>query len=51
MAARVYPDPATFAAGWTAERRFEPAMEAAARAEKYCGWQDAVARTLLRPGG
>jgi glycerol kinase len=49
MAAGVYPDPQTFAATWTAERRFEPAMPAAVRAEKYRGWQDAVARTLLRP--
>jgi glycerol kinase len=49
MAAGVYPDPETFAAAWTAERRFQPAMPAAERAEKYRGWQDAVARTLLRP--
>ncbi len=49
MAAEVYPDPEKFAATWTAERRFEPAMPAAVRAEKYRGWQDAVARTLLRP--
>ncbi|PPQ39036.1 glycerol kinase GlpK [Rhodopila globiformis] len=51
MAAGVYPDPETFAAAWTAERRFAPSMRAAERAEKYRGWQDAVARTLLRPGG
>jgi glycerol kinase len=49
MAAGVYPDPETFAATWMAERRFEPAMPATVRAEKYRGWQDAVARTLLRP--
>ena len=49
MAAGVYPDIETFAAGWTAERRFEPAMAEPERAEKYRGWQDAVARTLLRP--
>jgi glycerol kinase len=49
MAAGLYPDTATFAAGWTAERRFEPAMSDGRRAEKYRGWQDAVARTLLRP--
>ena len=49
MAAGLYPDIETFAAGWTAERRFEPAMAEPRRAEKYRGWQDAVARTLLRP--
>jgi glycerol kinase len=49
MAAGLYPDIETFSAGWTAERRFEPAMAARERADKYRGWQDAVARTLLRP--
>ncbi|WP_428491882.1 glycerol kinase GlpK [Rhodopila sp.] len=49
MAAGVYPDIETFAAGWTAERRFRPTMAEPERAEKYRGWQDAVARTLLRP--
>jgi glycerol kinase len=48
MAAGVYPDAETFAAGWRGERRFEPAMAAADRETKYRGWQDAVARTLLR---
>ncbi len=48
MAAGFYPDTATFAAGWAAERRFEPAMTAAERNAKYRGWQDAMARTLLR---
>jgi glycerol kinase len=49
MAAGLYAGPETFAAGWVAERRFEPAMPEAERAQKYRGWQDAVARTLLRP--
>jgi glycerol kinase len=49
MAVGLYPDPETFARGWTAERRFEPAMAPAERERKYRGWQDAVARTLLRP--
>jgi glycerol kinase len=49
LTAGLYPDAETFAAGWTAERRFEPAMPAAERERKYCGWQRAVARTLLRP--
>ncbi len=48
MAAGVYPDPATFASGWAARRRFEPLMPARERDRKYRGWQDAIARTLLR---
>ncbi len=48
MSAGLYPDAEAFAAGWRGERRFEPAMAAAERAAKYRGWQDAVARTLLR---
>jgi glycerol kinase len=49
MAAGLYPDMETFAAGWSAERRFEPSLPPAERDAKYRGWQDAVARTLLRP--
>jgi glycerol kinase len=49
MAAGLYPDPETFAATWSGERRFEPSMAEDERARKYQGWQDAVARTLLRP--
>jgi glycerol kinase len=49
MSAGLYPDAETFASRWTAERRFGPAMPADQRATKYRGWQDAVARTLLRP--
>ncbi|MDB5403715.1 MAG: glycerol kinase [Rhodopila sp.] len=49
MAAGLYPDPETFAADWTGDQRFEPTMPAAERDRKYRGWQDAVARTLLRP--
>jgi glycerol kinase len=45
----LYPDTETFAAGWSAERRFEPAMTEEERARKYRGWLDAVARALLRP--
>jgi glycerol kinase len=48
-AAGLYPDIETFAAHWTAERRFEPAIGAQERSERYRGWQDAVARALLRP--
>jgi glycerol kinase len=49
QAAGLYPDIETFAAHWTAERRFEPAIGAQERSERYRGWKDAVARTLLRP--
>jgi glycerol kinase len=49
MAAGLYPDPETFAATWSGERRFEPKMPAAERSRKYRGWQDAMARTVLRP--
>jgi len=49
MSVGLYSDTETFAAGWSGERRFEPAMPAAERDEKYRGWQDAVARTLLQP--
>ncbi len=50
MDAGLYPDHEAFAAAWSAERRFEPRMPTAERARKYRGWQDAVARTRLRPG-
>jgi len=30
--------------------RFEPRMGADERRERYQGWQDAVARTVFRPG-
>ena len=49
MAAGLYPDPETFAANWSGDRRFKPAMLVAERDRKYRGWQDAMARTLLRP--
>jgi glycerol kinase len=49
MSAGLYPDPATFAESWTADRRFTPAMAADEREAKYRGWRHAVARTLLRP--
>jgi glycerol kinase len=49
LQAGLYPDTETFAAQWSAERRFTPTMAANVRAQKYRGWQDALARTLLRP--
>jgi glycerol kinase len=42
--AGVCPDPSGFSATWRLDRRFEPAMDAATRARKWAGWQDAVAR-------
>ena len=48
LAAGLCPDLAGFAARWKCERRFLPRMDAAMRARKWSGWQDAVARTLSR---
>ena len=47
-AAGLCPDLDGFAAGWKLDRRFEPHMDAALRARKWAGWQDAVRRTLTR---
>jgi glycerol kinase len=47
--AGIWPGMEEFAAGWSAERRFEPAMAEDERARRYAGWRDAVART--RSGG
>jgi glycerol kinase len=46
LAAGVCPDLAGFAGRWRCERRFTPQMDAASRARKWAGWQDAVRRTL-----
>jgi glycerol kinase len=48
LAAGVCPELDEFAETWKLERRFEPKMEAALRARKWAGWQDAVRRTLSR---
>jgi glycerol kinase len=48
LQAGVYPAPQEFAKRWTAERRFEPAMEESVRARKLAGWRDAVGRTLSK---
>jgi glycerol kinase len=45
LQAGVCPEPAGFAATWRLDRRFEPRMDAAIRAGKWAGWQDAVRRT------
>jgi glycerol kinase len=48
LAAGVCPELDEFGETWKLERRFEPKMEAALRARKWAGWQDAVRRTLSR---
>jgi len=47
-AAGAWPDQQGFSARWALDRRFTPAMEAAARDQAIAGWRDAVARTLTR---
>ncbi|MBA83972.1 MAG: glycerol kinase [Rhodobacteraceae bacterium] len=46
MRTGLYPDRAGFAAGWAAERRFDPQMPPAARVEKYARWKRAVAAAM-----
>ncbi|GMG85313.1 glycerol kinase GlpK [Paralimibaculum aggregatum] len=46
MAAGIYPGTEGFAEAWALDRRFEPAMPAAAREARLAGWRDAVRRTL-----
>jgi glycerol kinase len=46
MRAGVCPGPEGFAAGWAAERRFEPAMDPGVRDARYARWKRAVAATL-----
>lgn len=41
-----YPGQAEFAATWALQRRFEPAMQAGTRADKYAAWKRAVAATM-----
>ena len=50
MQAGIYPDMATFSAQWAQEVQYEPAMTQEARGKKLAGWQDAVQRTLSKPG-
>ena len=44
--AGVWPDQVGFSERWALERQFRPSMDAALRARKLKGWQDAVRRTL-----
>ena len=45
-AAGAWPDQVGFGKLWRLERRFVPAMEAAARERKYAAWKKAVAAVL-----
>ena len=47
--AGVCPDPERFAATWRLDRRFRPTMDAATRARKWAGWQDAIRRVRTPP--
>jgi glycerol kinase len=49
LKAGVCPDLEGFAEMWKLDRRFEPDMSDAQRAEKRSGWRDAVSRTLSNP--
>ena len=40
------PPPREMTAGWSVERRFAPAMDAAEREERYTGWRRAIAGVL-----
>jgi glycerol kinase len=42
--------PEAAATHWRLERRFLPLMPPEEAARRYAGWQDAVRRTLSRPG-
>lgn len=48
LATGVYAGLDAVAYGWQCERRFEPRMNAATRAQLYAGWQKAVSRVLTR---
>ena len=48
LSAGLYAGTDAVAALWAQERRFEPTMPVRTRDEKYRGWQDAVARSVLR---
>jgi glycerol kinase len=49
--AGLYGPPEVFAKRWKRQKRFTPAMDAAARDQSYAVWKDAVRRTLGKMGG
>jgi glycerol kinase len=46
MQAGIYPSQEAFSKTWALQRRFEPAMDAAAQSAKYSRWKNAVQATL-----
>ena len=50
QAAGIYPDAAAFAERWSLDRRFEPAMDESARAERLTAWDRAVKATIAAAG-
>ena len=49
LQAGIFPAPEIFATTWKRDKRFTPALGEEIRHRKYCGWQDAVRRTLTNP--
>ena len=47
--AGVFPTPDAFATIWRLDRSFQPTMPENIRDQRYRGWRDAMARTLLPP--
>ena len=47
--AGIYPAPEDFSRTWRLDRSFQPRISESVRRERYNGWRDAVARTLLKP--
>jgi glycerol kinase len=45
--AGVFSGPEEFSRTWRLERRFTPAMKETVRSQRYAGWRDAMARSLL----
>ena len=47
MRAGFYPDREEFSKSWALDRRFDPAMDATTRDQKYDAWKRAVAATIM----
>lgn len=48
MKAGFYPDKEGFSNSWRLEKRFEPQIDQIKREKLYCGWKDAIERTLTK---
>lgn len=46
--AGLYPDPSGFSRSWRLDRSFQPSMLKSVRRQRYGGWRDAIARTILQ---